>query len=273
MNKPARAGFNSYTPPFRPIDVTQKIKLNDIQLNDTVKTGKANIQIFDEGAATYTHEDGTQIVYYWVKKGDTKYKGSVDMTNLNGVWAVRVGNATTGKYYDPDPTKGEIAELEVGESVQIYANEGDICTMSGAVGEESVAVLTRTARDSFNNFGNPFPAAMPMNNIQMDENVKTGKANIQILDEGAATYTHEDGTQIVYYWVKKGDTKYKGSVDMTGLNGVWAVRVGNATTGKYYDPDPEKGEVGTLEPGQGVLLNGTLGQTYWAICPYSLKGE
>ena len=273
MNKTARAGFNSYTPAFRPIEVTQKIKLNDIQLNTSVGTGKANIQILDEGAGTAKNKDGTRVSYYWVKKGDSKYKGSVDMTGLNGVWAIREGSVATGKYYDPNPEKGEVAELDVGESIQIYANEGDIYTQSGAVGEETVAVLTRTARGGFNNFGNPFPAAMPLNNIQMDTSVGTGKANIQILDAGAGTAKNTDGTRVTYYWVKKGDSKYKGSVDMTGLNGVWATREGSVATGKYYDPDTKKGEVNTLEPGQGVLLNGTLGQTYWAICPYSLKGE
>ena len=271
VTKGARDGFCYFTPTFRAVSGDQaKIDINDIQMGADVTTGAADLQFLNVNGGTEVDKEGELLAYVWVQNGDSKYKGDVDMTGKNGVWAVQVGSGFNTRYYDPDPSIGQPKLLDVGQGIQIAGSSDMKFQNAGQVGTESVEVLTRQARDGFTYFGNPFPVEMDINNIQMDENVTTGAADLQFLNVNGGTEVDNEGELLAYVWVQKGDSKYKGDVDMTGKNGVWAVQVGSGFNTRYYDPDPSVGQPNKLGAGQGIQIAGSSDMHFWAVCPIEL---
>ena len=271
VTKGARGGFTYFTPTFRALSGDQtKIDINEIQMDADVDTDAADLQFLNVNGGTELDNDGELLAYSWVKAGDSRYKGDVDMTGKNGVWAIKGGTRLQPKYYDPDPTIGQPNMLDIGQGVQIGGTSDMKFQNAGQVGTESVAVLTRQARGGFTYFGNPFPVEMSVNNIQMDADVDTDAADLQFLNVNGGTELDNDGELLAYSWVKAGDSRYKGDVDMTGKNGVWAIKGGTRLQPKYYDPDPTAGQPNMLGAGQGIQIGGTTDMQFWAVCPIEL---
>ena len=279
QNKPARNKFNYVTPPFRPIVGmtgvdSDEMSINEIQMSADSGTG-CNLQLLDDNGGMYKQ-------YAWIPvsfKGSTnkKYKELVwPESNVNGIWAVSVGSGVNAKFVNPG-TVGTDAEsypktIKVGQGVQVNAYEGNSINFNGQVGEETVAMMTRPARNKFNYFGNPFAADIPIDNIQMSADAGTG-CNLQLLDDNGGMYKQ-------YAWIPvsfKGSTnkKYKELVWPEGdVNGIWAVSVGSGVNAKFVNP----GTVGTdaesypktIEAGQCVQLNAYEGNSFFVLCPYDL---
>ena len=271
MTKGARDGFCYFTPTFRAISGDQtKIDINDIQMDANIDTEGANLQFLNVTGGTEVDGEGELLVYDWVRADDSRYEGDADLTGKAGVWAIKGGTKLKPKFYDPDPSKGQPKLLDVGQGVQISGTSSMTFQNAGQVGTETVAVLTRQSRDGFNYFGNPFPTEMSVNNIQMDADVDTEGANLQFLNVTGGTEVDGEGELLVYDWVRADDSRYEGDADLTGKNGVWAIKGGTKLKPKFYDPDPSKGQPKILSAGQGVQISGTSAMHFWAVCPIEL---
>ena len=279
QNKPARNNFNYVTPSFRPVAGmtgadSNEMSINEIQLSADAGTA-CNLQILDDNG-------GMAKFYSWIPvsfKGSTakKYKELIwPEENVNGIWAVSVGSGINAKFVNPG-TVGTDAEsypttVKVAQGIQIYANEGNTINFVGQVGEETIASMTRPTRNNFNYFGNPFAAAIPVDNIQMSADAGTA-CNLQILDDNG-------GMAKFYSWIPvsfKGSTakKYKELVWPEGdVNGIWAVSVGSGINAKFVNP----GTIGTdaetypktIEAGQCVQIYANEGNSIYILCPYDL---
>ena len=278
-NEAARDNFNYITPVFRPIagmigEDNNEIPLNEIQLSADAGVA-CNLQILDD-------QGGKAYQYAWIPvsyKGNTttKYKSLVwPSHSVNGIWAVSEGKNLAAHYVNPenateDPTTP--STVKVGEGVQINAYEGNTINNAGQVGEETVEIMTRDARDNFNYFGNPFAADIPFHYIQLSSDAGVA-CNLQLLDE-------QGGKAYQYAWIPvsyKGNTttKYKSLVwptDVENLNGIWAVSEGKNLAAHYVNPENATEDPTTparVSAGQCVQINAYEGNKFWVICPYDL---
>ena len=267
QNKTTRQNFNYVTPTFRPIagltgEYNNEMSIQEVQVDSTVGLGGSNFQKLNASG-------GMAVIYYWVNKANVKSKLGIDCPEgKNGLWAVRYRpeGAWTDSYRLPAGTDAEPNTLMVGEGIQVNAAVNKAISFNGEVGEETVAMLTRTARQNFNYFGNPFPQTMSIQNIQVDSTVGLGGSNFQKLNASG-------GMAVIYYWVNKANVKSKLGIDCPeGLNGLWAVRYRpeGAWTDSYRLPAGTEEEPDTLDAGEGCQLNLAANKQFFALCPYDL---
>ena len=162
--KTATAGFNWYTPMFTGVGLNT-IDIQDIVLSgDAVGFGGENIQILDEGGATAT-------MYIYL---DGEMSGLGETCWLD------------------DNMEKATASFASGDGIMIDTGDEGAGISCTAAGEVPTADVTFTTIAGFNFTGNPFPAAIDIQDITITDDagaVGWGGENIQILDEGGATAT------------------------------------------------------------------------------------
>ena len=283
VSQSSREGKNFVTPTFVAVD-GGLLTAQDIQVPADVAKGDANIQVLDfEGLAPKGYQWFPASYFSVTVAGkaytdDTYTVPFVLPEGKNGVWAVENNNgekvASKKKYWYEVLNK----DLAPADAVQVYTRNANVqMTTAGAVPDEDV-VVTSIAGKNF--VGNPFPAAITTQDIQLPADVAKGDANIQVLDfEGLAPKGYQwfpasyfsvtvagkaytDGTYTVPFTVPE------------GANGVWAVEYNNgekvASKKKYWYEVLNN----TLQPGESIQLYTRNAEVDISItCPYDLKAD
>ena len=148
QTKDTVAGFNFIAPTFENV-AEGGVDIQDIKLSGEVNEYGDNIQVLDEGGATYEQ-------YLWTADG------WIDFNTFE------VANKT----------------LTAGASVLIETASPVSVTMSGKVGTSNYETLSVAG---FNFVGNTTPVDVDIQSIQLEGDVNEYGDNIQILDEGGAT--------------------------------------------------------------------------------------
>ena len=226
MNKAAGDNLNWYTPMFYSIG-ENTTDIQDINLND-------------DGAGSVGMGDTMQIVgpmgnpvggyAYWIK--------DLDMT----------GTVTTPYFWADDELNPVSVSFDGGEGVAID-NANSLTFSIVNSGEIPSGEVSFPAQENLNWTGNPFPVAIDISAIQLDDN-------------DAGTVGMGDTMQIVgpmgnpiggyAYWIK--------DLDMTGT-----------VTTPYFWADDELNPVSvTIQPGEGFAIDNANGLTYniKIACPY-----
>lgn len=247
-----REGFNYFAPTFIKIDGTKTINLQDIQMGPEVPSNAAEIQIL--GANQITTE-----TYIWYKnRTDGKVGPSsarIDAPKANGAWFL----------YDEDSDEySYVADLEFsyGDCVQLTAEEDAETLVSGQVTDDDVLFTGSTAaREGFNYYGNPYPSAIDIHDVQMGADVPSNAAEIQVLGANQITTA-------TYIWYKnRSDGKVGPSSArvnaIEGSNGAWFL----------YDEDADEYSFAslTIEAGEGFQLTAEDGAEVSILAPYELN--
>ena len=251
QNKENREGFNYFAPTFIKIDGTKKVNLQDIQMGPEVSSSMAEIQIL--GANQVTTD-----TYIWYKnRTDGKVGPSsarIDAPKSNGAWFLYNEDEDEYTYVDD-------LEFDYGDCVQLTAEDGVNSVVSGAVTDDDVLFAGASAtREGFNYYGNPYPSAIDINDVQMSEDVASSMAEIQIL--GANQVTTD-----TYIWYKnRSDGKVGPSSArvpaIEGTNGAWFLY--NEDEDEYSFADR------TFESGEGFQLTAEEGVELTILAPYEL---
>ena len=167
QTKAMRTGYNFVAPDFTTIGV-DTIDVQDIQLNANAGTGEENIQILSASG-------GTTAMYNWATAADLE--------------------AETGAWVDDEATLVEATLVQGDGFLLAVVNPNVEVTFAGEVAPDTVTVNLRTG---YNFTGNPFPAAIDVQAIQLNANGGTGEENIQILSASG-------GTTAMYNWATAAD--------------------------------------------------------------------
>ena len=217
-----------------------------------VSTGAAEIQIL--GANRVTTE-----TYTWYKnRSDGKVGPSsarIDAPKANGAWFL---------YDEVNDEYSYVADLEFsyGDCIQLTAEEDAETLVSGQVSDDDVLFAgTSAAREGFNYFGNPYPASISIQDVQMGADVSTGGAEIQVL--GANQVTTE-----TYTWYKN---RSDGKVGPSGAR-VDAIEGSNGAWFLYDETEDEYSFVArTFEAGEGFQLTAEDGAEVTILAPFELN--
>ena len=254
--KSAVNDFNYVAPTFIQCDGEEYYDIQEFQLDSTVGDRAANIQILDDS-------QGMTEFYYWFKASDgfagpEGQKEAVPQ-GKNGLWF----------YTELDEETMQVLSYELadrqfdqGECVQLSIRKNKKITFAGAVSDGTLAY--KASVNDFNYIGNPFPAEIDLQEIQLDNTVGDRASNIQILDDS-------QGMVEFYYWFKAsegyaGPDGQKEAVP-EGKNGLWF----------YTELDEETMQVLSyeladrpLEPGEGVQLSIRKNKFVYITAPYEL---
>ena len=162
--KTTTSGFNWYAPMFTGVG-EDFIDIQDITLSgDSVGWGSENIQVLDEGGATVA-----MFIYL-----DGEMSGLGETCWLN------------------DEMEKASFSIATGDGIMVDTGDEGAGISCTAAGEVPTANVTFTTIAGFNFTGNPFPAAIDIQDISITDDagaVGWGSENIQVLDEGGATAT------------------------------------------------------------------------------------
>ncbi len=259
----AETGNRYVTMSFVRVDGQAVDLQKDFQMDATVPTGAANIQLLDK--------DGFKTaLYHWVKASDCANQPTpipvVD--GANGAWGIM------DSYYDDEkemdivfykPIESAVT-FNAADAVQLFSTVGKIITFSGQVSDDDVTCTNATTGNFY--IGNPFAAAIELADVQMDTTVPTGAANIQFLDK--------DGFKTaLYHWVKAADCANQPTpiaLKNPADAGAWGIM------DSYYDDEEEMDVVfykpieGTISIGAGdaFQLFSTVGKITKIFSPYEL---
>ena len=198
-------GFNYTAPMFIQVGGEESIDLQDVQLDASVGNRQANIQML--AANQLTTE-----TYRWFKAsggqaGPSGKKQPVP-AGKNGLW-----------FKDDDGVYSWVTGVgfDWGDCIQLDAPSDDNLMMyNGQVSDKDVVRVD--TRYGFNYFGNPYPAQISIQDVQLPTSVPNRGANIQILADNQLT-------TVTYRWFKAsggqaGPSGMKQPVP-TGSNGLW----------------------------------------------------
>ena len=214
-------------------------------------TYAAEIQVL--GANQVTTE-----TYTWFKnRTDGKVGPSgarIDAPKANGAWFLYNEDEDEYTYVDD-------LEFDYGDCIQLTAEEDAETLVSGQVTDDDVVFAdTSAAREGFNYFGNPYPSAIDINDVQMGADTATYAAEIQVL--GANQVTTE-----TYTWFKnRTDGKVGPSgarVDaIEGTNGAWFLYNEDEDEYSFADRD--------FASGEGFQLTAEDGAEVTILAPFEL---
>ena len=227
-NTAAGENLNWYAPVFRSLG-ENTTDIQDINLNDG---GTGSVGMGDSMQIVGPLGNAIGGYSYWVK--------DMDMT----------GTVSTPYFWADDSFNPVSVSFDSGEGIAIdNANALTFDIVSS--GEVSTNNVTFAAQSNLNWCGNPFPSAIDISAIQLD-------------DDGSGVVGMGDSMQIVgpmgnaiggySYWVK--------DMDMTGT-----------VTAPYFWADDSFNPVSvTLEPGQGFAIDNANGLEFniTITCPYTL---
>ena len=229
-------------------------------MDASVLLGNAQLQCLNADRKLDTTKQ--EKIYYWVPKNLFAAYGITGFDDKNGVWTLQntVGKTTT--YTVPSLEK---SVFPAGTGFQVFltlANKS--FTFAGAVTDAQMVI---PAVQKYNFIGNCFPADCDIRDIQMDETVLLGNAQLQRLnaDRKLDTTIQEK----IYYWVPKNLYSAYGIVGREGDNGTWTIQntVGKTTTYTV----PTTAEELTIKAGSAVQIFVTLpNKTIFINPPYTL---
>ena len=239
------------TPTFRAIDGSEaEFNIQDLQMDTSVGLGVAQFSILNADRKVDTAFQ--EKAHYWVPKSQFKTFGITGFDDKNGVWAVQGG---------PDPRhptytvpSAEASVLAAGTGIQIYINgTGKSFAFAGAVSDAQETIPTVK---KYNFIGNCFPADCDIRDIQMDETVGLGVAQLTRLDADRKVDTTIQ--EKAYYWVPASQYKTFGIVGREGDFGTWAIQGGPDPRHPTYTV-PTTTEELTIKAGSAVQIyvNGT----------------
>ena len=254
----AEGGLHFVTATF--LDINGSKAINDLyQLDETVGTGTADLQLLDKDGITTAQ-------YKWLKKGSPEAAGVTFKAGQNGVWAVQT-------YVWDEEEEDDVAtytpisdEIEAGRAlaIQFTYGAGEGIVFKGQVSDSDVNVTNAVSGLFF--VGNPFPQSIDLQALQMNETVGTGTADLQILDKDGITTAQ-------YKWLKKGSPEAAGVTFADGQNGLWAVQT-------YVWDEEEEDDIATYTPvaagtvtldaGDGVQIQCAADDSVKIAAPYSL---
>ena len=138
------------------------------------------------------------------------------------------------EYEEYDEESGELVyaefpdaetALDQGDSFQLWGRKNKTVNTAGGVSESSIALQLKVT--GFNYIGNPFPAEIDLQDVQMDESIADEGADLQVLDKEGATESY-------YNWYKKDDETGKAGMGRTDT--IWnEMNVIGVTDGIYND--------------------------------------
>lgn len=235
LNREGRESRNFYTPCFEKVDGSE-ISIQDVQLEGVDDMG-ADLQILDANRKCI----GT--AYAWV----TPAMAGAGEESLN--LGVAEG---MGAWVDEEFLLPEIPPLQFGQVVQVTLPEGAKFKSCGQVYDDDAVIHGRKDR---NFVGNPYPAAMSIQNIQCDATVGDMGADLQILDADRKCI----GT--AYAWV----TPAMAGAGEESLN--LGVEEG---MGAWVDEEFSLPKIDPLEAGAGVQVTLPDDGDLLLVCPIEL---
>jgi hypothetical protein len=186
----AETGNRYVTMCFARIDGTKADLQKDFQMDTSVLTGAANIQLLDRNGIKTA-------IYHWVKAAQcaTQPTPIPVAEGANGAWAIM------DSYYDEEEEEDVVFYKPIasaitfnpGDAVQLDSGAGKVITFSGNVSDDDVTCTNGQTGNFY--IGNPFASAIELRDVQMDTSVLTGAANIQFLDRNGIKTA-------IYHWVK-----------------------------------------------------------------------
>ena len=259
----AETGNRYVTMSFVHTDGTAVDLQKDFQMDTSVPTGAANIQLLDK--------DGIKTaMYHWVKAADcaTQPTAIPVAAGANGAWGVM------NSYWDDEEEMdvvyyapiGSAVTFNQGDAVQLFSTVGKVITFAGQVADDDVTCTNGQTGNFY--IGNPFAAAIELRDVQMDTSVLTGSANIQFLDK--------DGIRsAMYHWVKAADCATQPtpiSLKNPTDAGAWGI------LDSYYDDEEEMDVVfykpittiPTIDSGDAFQLTCASGKMAKIFAPYEL---
>ena len=207
-------------------------------------------------------------VYAWVPKSQFKTFGITGFDDKNGVWAIQSPDPKAPRKSIYTVPALEASVFSAGTGVQVYiTGSGKSFTFSGSVTDAQMAI---PAVKKYNFIGNCFPADCDIRDIQMDETVGLGAAQLQRLnaDRKLDTTIQEK----VYAWVPASQYKTFGIVGREGDNGTWAIQAPDPKDPrKSTYTVPTTAEELTIKAGSAVQVYVTgAGKTIFVNAPYTL---
>ena len=259
----AETGKRYVTVCFAHIDGTAIDLQKDFQMDTSVPTGMANIQLLDRNGIKTA-------IYHWVKAAQcaTQPTPIPCAEGANGAWAIM------DSYYDEEEEEdvvfykpiGAAVTFNTGDAVQLYSTVGKVVTFSGTVFDDDVTCTNGNTGKFF--IGNPFASAIELRDVQMDTSVPTGMANIQFLDRNGIKTA-------IYHWVKAAQCATQPTpiaLKNPSDAGAWGIM------DSYYDEEEEEDVVfykpietiPTIAAGDAFQLYSTSGKMAKIFAPYEL---
>lgn len=162
------------------------------------------------------------------------------------------------------PLSYELADrqFDQGECVQLSIKRNKVITFSGSVSDGTLTY--KAPENGFNYLGNPYPAELDLQNVQLDATVADRLANIQILDDSQG--------MVEYYLWFKADEGYAGpdgqkEVVPEGQNGLWFYTELDEET---MQPISYELADRQFEPGEGFQLSIKRNKFVYIQAPYEL---
>ena len=259
----AETGNRYVTATFVRVDGEKTDLQKDFQLDASVPTGAANIQLLDRNGIK-------TVIYHWVKAVDCANQPTpIPVADgANGAWGIM------DSYYDEEEEMdvvfykpiGQDVLFNAGDAVQLYTGVGKAVTFAGQVSDDD---LTCTNGQTGNFYiGNPFAADIEIRDVQMDASVPTGAANIQFLDRNGIKTA-------IYHWVKAADCASQSTpiaLKNAADTGAWGIM------DSYYDEEEEMDvvfykpipETVTIVAGDAFQLFSGVGKSAKIFAPYEL---
>ena len=243
--------YNFVTAPFRAIDGSDEaFNIQDIQMDTSVTLGNAQLSILNADRKVNTTFQ--EKAHYWVPKSQFKTFGITGFDDKNGVWAIQDNTDPRNPKYTVPPA--EVSVLAAGTGIQIYINgTGKSFAFAGAVTDAQMEI---PAVRKYNFIGNCFPADCDIRDIQMDESVTLGNAQITRLNADRKV----DATiqEKAYYWVPASQYKTFGIIGRDGDFGTWAIQDNTDPRNPKYTVPTTADEL-TIKAGCAVQIyvNGT----------------
>ena len=223
----------------------------------------AEIQVLNEAQLTTE-------TYRWFKRRSAGNVGPSECRvpcpeGANGQWFLYDEDEDSYSYPDPEDPDAK-KEFNWGDSIQLTAVEGQENTYSGAVTDQDM-FRDGDLVEGFNYIGNPFPAAVNIQDIQMDADAANETAEIQVLNEAQLTTE-------TYRWFKRRSAGNVGPSECRvpcpeGANGQWFLYDEDEDSYSYPDPeDPSTKKM--IAAGEGVQLTATEGSSVTVLAPFDL---
>ena len=259
----AETGNRYVTATFVRVDGEKTDLQKDFQLDASVPTGAANIQLLDRNGIK-------TVIYHWVEAADCANQPTpIPVADgANGAWGIM------DSYYDEEEEMdvvfykpiGQDVLFNAGDAVQLYTTVGKAVTFAGQVSDDD---LTCTNGQTGNFYiGNPFAADIEIRDVQMDASVPTGAANIQFLDRNGIKTA-------IYHWVEAAACASQSTpiaLKNAADTGAWGIM------DSYYDEEEEMDvvfykpipETVTIAAGDAFQLYSTIGKSAKIFAPYEL---
>ena len=227
-----------------------------------VENTEGEIQVLDESQLTTE-------TYHWFNRLENgkvgPYGCRVDCPEgAKGQWFLYDEEGDSYTYCDPKD-EGAKKEFSWGDSIQLGSVEGATVTYAGGVTDENM-FRDGDLREGFNYIGNPFPAAINIQDVQM-EGVENTEGEIQVLDESQLTSE-------TYQWFNRLENgkvgPYGYRVDCPeGAKGQWFLYDEEGDSYTYCDPNDEDSKK-IIAAGEGFQLGAVEGASVTVLAPFDL---